>query len=56
MYTLIHKSHLKNKRILKIARKLLALELEAAMLQEIFFNSNVNRFSKFEKTRGRVRP
>ena len=49
MYTFIHKSYYENKRLLDLVRKLKFLELKAAMMQEIFFNLNVNVFRKLHK-------
>jgi len=49
MYTFIHKSYYGNKRILNLVRKLKFLEFKMAMIQENFFNLNLNAFKKFHK-------
>jgi hypothetical protein len=49
MYTLTNKYNQINKRILNLARKLKFLELKAAMVQDNFFGSNLNEFTKFHK-------
>lgn len=48
-----YKTHLRNRKVLELIRKLEELALEARVCQEIFFEKNLNAFKKCEGTGGK---
>jgi hypothetical protein len=49
MESLIHKSHMKNRKILYLILRPKQLELEAMKLRFNFFAANLNTLNKFRK-------